>query len=682
MAVTPVYDLAVPAAYAPAFVNNERALSVAASINAAPARTTFYLSKWFDFVGGAYTLRCVADDASLWIASVSKDNGRIIHQTTPGQAVVDSTIFIPPGRHRIDITLTNLSTSASACYVAFSLFQDGQHVYSSSGDGWVFDTAPITDSAVPAIGDVRLSYPLFNVMPNWANPIVERVEFNTEILPSESDDEQRRSLRRFPRRSFEASFARHDLRRARLASFARGIGRDKFLMPLWHESFTIVSNLGLTVQFPTGTLWMREFVAGGLVWVNNGIQNVDELLTVLSVNLVTDVVTFTSAPTLSWPAGSKIMPVRVARMLDAPTMNNLTDRVGQMQMRFTLADSEKWPDPSWGFCAPIFRFKINRAMPIDVAYERPTAFVLDNDIGQVENFDIAAVTRENASYNLMLRGRSNVVGFRQFIHEARGKAVRFWMPSQTQDVIPAGDIAGMYFDVLDTGLSDYVRRKQQSQVMLGFVYKDRNRPVVYQRVDRIEKNGQYDRVFFVKSIGAIALSDLERVMFVLPARFDQDAFEFQHHVNDSFVVTTSVLIRTSDSVGLPDIECYTTSQPYPAESIDNLQYSFNITGGSLYAIRYPAEAMEYGFSIISGSLVNVASYGSYEMLDEGMDYVFNITGGSLVTVASYGSYEMPDEGMDYTFNIIGGSLQDVLIKNSVRPEGLDYAFNITGGSLS
>ena len=682
MAVAPVYDLAVPAPHSAAFVNNERALSVAASINAAPARTTFYLSKWFDFIGGAYTLRCVADDASVWIASVSKDNGRIVHQTAPSQGVTDSTIFIPPGRHRLDIILTNLSTGASACFVAFSLFQDGQHVYSSSGTGWVFDTAPIADSAVPAIGDVRLTYPLFNITPNWASPVIERIEYLTEVLASESDDEQRRSLRRFPRRSFEAAFARHELRRARLASFFRGIGREKFLLPLWHESFTLTASLGTSVQFPAGTLWMREFVAGGLVWVNNGVQNVDELMTIQSVNLVTDVVTFTAPPSLSWPAGSKIMPVRVARMLDAASLSNLTDRVGVAQLRFTLADPEKWPDPSWGFCAPIFRFKINRANAIDVAYERPTAFIIDNDFGPIENFDIAGVTRENNGFSLILRGRPNVVGFRQFIGEARGKAVRFWMPSQTLDVIPAGDVSGLYFDALDSGLSDYVRRAQETQVMLGFVFKDKSRPVVYQRVDRIEKNGIYDRIFLIKAIGAISKSELERVMFVLPARFDQDAFELQHHVNDSSVVTTTVLIRTSDSDGLPDIECYTTSRPYPAESIDGMQMGFNITGGSLYSIRYPVEAMELGFAIVGGSLVTVASYGSYEILDEAMDYSFNIVGGSLVTVASYGSYEMLDEAMDYSFNIIGGTLQRQLIRNTVSPEGMDYSFNIVGGSLT
>lgn len=684
MAITPVYQLSIPSAYAAAFVNGEQALSVAPTINGANGRAIYYLSRWFDFQGGKYTFRAVAEDASLWMASVTLNNGRTIYSSAPNQVQTESTIYLPPGRHRLDITLSNITVGQSACFVAFSLFQDDKLVYASTAGGWVFDTQPIPDSGVPAIGDVRLSYPVFSVLPNWKDGIVERLDYLSEILNSESDTEQRRALRLYPRRSFEAGFARHNVRRARLESFFLGVGRRECLMPMWHEAFTLTSALGATLDFPEDSLAYREFFAGDLVWVNAGDPNAGEVLTIQAVDLALDRITFQSSPVGSWPAGSKLYPLRVAHVLDATQMSNVTDRVGTLQARFTLKETQKWPDPSWGFCAPIFRFPINRATPLSLAFNHPTASVIDTDFGAFEVYDIFSVARESITAGLVIRGRANMRAYRQFIAMARGKTQRFWFPSLTADLIANENIGGAdYIDVADVGMTEYIKRSQDVRVMVGVVFKSA-RPTLYRRVREIvQGSSTTERIYFEKDMPAINVSDIERIMFVLPVRFDQDGFEFTHLTDGNSVVRTSVLVRSSNAAGLPDIECFTTSPPYPVEDIHALDIGFGIDGGRLGALRYPPEALDIGFNVDGGSLPTVVTYRTYDNYsDEALDVGFNIDGGSLPTVVAYRTYDnYPDEALDVGFNIDGGSLDLTLIQNAMLDEALDIGFQITQGTL-
>lgn len=550
MAVAPIYELTIPAPYDTSFVNGEKALSVSATIAGTSGFGNYYLSKWFDFKGGLYQFRSVVEDGALWSVARTLHNARTIF-TSAGAAVIDATIYIPPGRQRLDILLSNVSTAASRCFAAFTLVQDGKLVYGSDGDGWVFDTAPIDDADVPDLGDVRLSYPLFSVLPNWKDGVLERIEFKTEVFGSEADNEQRRSLRRYPRRSFEASFARHELKRARLENFLIGIGRDRLLVPTWTEGFPLAGTLGGTLTFPDDSLVMREFNAGDLVWVNAGNPNVGEILSIASIDLGTDTITFAAAPSLTWGAGSIVYPLRVARVLESTQMNLRTDRVATMSIRFWFDQPEKWPTAAWGD-DQLFSFAVDRAAGIDVGHDRPTAWVDDNDVGLLDVLDIFAITRSNVRCSLTLFGRARLYAFRQFINMARGRAVRFWMPSNALDLVAKGNFSGTTLDVELCGLSEYISRTQDIRSMLAVVFNNGS-ATLYRRIEDVEPISGGERLTLDSALPSILKANVERLMFVLPARFDQDSFEILHHVNDSAAWQIGVAIRSADADDLPDI---------------------------------------------------------------------------------------------------------------------------------
>lgn len=554
MAVSSVFSASIPSPYNASFSNGELAISVVSNLNLTPPRSTYHLAKLFNFKGGIYTLKSVSVDGALWSVGTSSQNGRVLQNVIKDEGVVNTEVYLPAGQQRLDIILSRIGITTGPCFMAFSLWQDGRLVYASSASGWVFDTVPFANASIPSIADYRLSLPLFSVRPNWAGGVTERIEFKTEIMASESDFEQRRSIRRFPRRSFEANFSRHEVRRARLSNFITGVGNNEVLVPLWTEQYPIPATLGTTVDFPAGTLAMREFAVGTLVWVNAGNPAANEILSVSGVDLPNDRITFSGAPVSTWPAGTMITPVRVARLLDPPQMDNLTDRVGSVQIRFSFSDTEAWPDPSWGHCAPVFRFPINRASPVNASYDRPTANLLDTDYGPVDVQDFYSVERLSVRCAMTFKGRSKLFAFRQFIGMARGRAMRFWMPSMTQDMQPLADMNGNYVDMKDAGFADYMSRVQDARITLAVVFLD-DRPNLHRKVSFVEKVSGGERVYFTTPMPSIPLSDVGRLMFMMPARFDQDAFEIQHLVDDCALSQAQVIVKSSNTVDMHGIEC-------------------------------------------------------------------------------------------------------------------------------
>lgn len=228
---TPAIGFSIPSSTVSApFVNGEVAVSPGAG-----AASPTYLSKWFILDGGIYTIKLWGAD--IVTAYIGAEGTSIRRIATATSALVEAGLFTHPGKQRIDIAL--LTTITDTPYFVFSLWQGGKLVYASSAAGWVYSTTAIPDADVPYDGDVRKELPVWTVSPNWADSVTERLSWMTEVLPSETDSEQRRSLRIYPRRSVEASFLRKGVNAQRLDAFIAAIGRRSFMVPLWFEQLRI-----------------------------------------------------------------------------------------------------------------------------------------------------------------------------------------------------------------------------------------------------------------------------------------------------------------------------------------------------------------------------------------------------------------------------------------------------------
>lgn len=585
----------IPSPIDAAFVNGESGVGIVGM--PAPSTTYFFSRKFVAEKSGLFLIKLSANGPCS--VKVGQDFASLATLVTPSPStVVEAQVYLRKGENRIDVQVQ----PATAFAFAMLIYQPDAVFYRSAPSGWLYEVgSAIADEDLLAAESAAL--PVFSILPNWGASVSERITYLTDLPTSESAREQPRQVRLHPRRYFEADFQRRDSIRPRMDAFVTNIGRKPFWMPLWHEQFVL--RTGMTVgqsfvDFPEGTLRYREFMPGDTVFVNDGDPDRFELLTVQSLDYENDRLTWVAGPLLSWPS-CRLFPARKARIVDQVEFRAPVDRVAAGRIAFELVEPDFRFGASWGRCSPVWHFAINRATDLTFSYDR-AVFTLDDGIGQVEYSNPggrALITMRSA---LVLRGRKNVVDFRRFIDLAAGRANRFYMPTRMADITPtAASISGAFLDAVPAGYSDYEGTLQKARSIIAVVFKD-GTPNIYRRIASVFRVGNVERFNLTAPLPAITASRIERIQYMVPSRFDQDTFEFEHIVDESAAVNSSVVTRSVDGDGMPDIDCYVTSPVYPIEVVDEMRPSLSFVGGSLVGILLLVGALTLGLALDGGAI--------------------------------------------------------------------------------
>jgi hypothetical protein len=545
----------------PGFVDGELWLSPWATKIWGIPKDTYYMARRFVLKGGMYVMKAFVDDSvTMWVGKTFTAAAMVMSQYIDDQ-LVSRELYLPPGPQRIDFILENLPAFDTPCGIVFSLWQDGALVYASGADGWVWDVVPIPDDEVPLTSDPRRVLPVFSVLPNWEGGVTERLEWLSDVLPSETGAEQRRTLRTLPRRSFEAGFLRKGPSRTWLDSFLVGTGQNPMLVPLWHEAIVMVEGIdegAIGVIFAGGSAVEREYFEGDVVFVNNGDPNVYDVLMVGDVG--DDRFSWATPPERSWPAGTRIYPMREARITDAAALSNVTEDVGTVQIRFSLikpyAMTPAWIGSMNG--EPFFPFRPNRMTAIGSNYAR-LVNVLDNSVGTQSITDIAEHTAVTMSMAFTLFGRHRIYQYRQFLAAAAGRVKGFYVSSYTHDIEPYGDVidGGVILLARPMGGGMFYRIQPSARAYLGITLVGQETPLYFRKILAVEKQYAdeeglpvnyetdlwYDRFLLDAALPTLPRWQIARISFVSEARFDQDAFELQHVSNSSVAIKTACVIR-------------------------------------------------------------------------------------------------------------------------------------------
>ena len=300
---------------------------------------------------------------------------------------------------------------------------------------WQFTGEP--PAVLPITGNRVTAWPW---APNWKESVQERLEWLTDMLPSQTGVEQRRAGRDLPRRHYESSISAEGPDRALLDLAVFGWGARLWALPIWHDVQWLPGVAAGSPEIVCDTRY-RDFVEGGLVLLL-GEQAVDyEVLEVLTVDA--DRIGLRNPVKRDWPHTVRLYPVRTARLTDQPALTRMTNRAVRGDVEFRLETPSAWPVShvlpeyrGW----PVLEIRPEESRDLSLSYERLLK-VLDNGTAAPNVRDQAGIGFPVQAHGWLLDGAEERADFRSLVYALRGRQGAIWLPTWMDDLDVVAPVA-------------------------------------------------------------------------------------------------------------------------------------------------------------------------------------------------------------------------------------------------
>lgn len=494
---------------------------------AAEANTTYYAAKWIKLAAGNYQIRFIIDDTGTL-----KLNGQQVASGTNGgdwvTPVVQTFTLATSDTYRLDLTYTNVP-GGSPSFICYELSKDGVVVEVSRANDFIGDLKPIPDSALgpkpPYNEDVRLSYPVFLPKPDWQSGVLERLEWLTDVLQSESGAEQRRKLRQYPRRSLEASFSRFGNNRNLIDSYLTGVGQRYGLVPLWWDETPIDPVYAGSIDI-FGDFRRREFFANDVVIIRRE-GELDYELNIIAEK--TDTKLTLLYGTQKDTTYGTISPVRVAQVRDQLGSSQLTDAVRQFQLRFYTLEAADYTT-AWTFPIysrtnlPVLNWIPNYREQMDLTFDR-VAFQWDNQVGNVYVVDPGATATTNEKYGYTIFGRDAMHDFKCNIYKMAGRWREVHVPTGHDEFVLTRDISASQGAIIvaRSGYNQYNLSQQAIRRDICIELYDGTKLFNTIISSRVVEDEEW--LFLSETVPSLPLANVRRISYMPRSRLDIDAIE-------------------------------------------------------------------------------------------------------------------------------------------------------------
>jgi hypothetical protein len=363
--------------------------------------------------------------------------------------------------------------------------------------------------------------------PQRATPILERLEWLTDVLPSHNGKEQRLRQRGNPRWGFEfASAAGDDAARAGLENALIAAQSSVVDLPIWSDAVDLAAPLsaGATI-IPVATA-NRGFTVGGRVAILHG--TVAEAATIGTINADSLIV-----PPLAsaWPAGATVAPLFAARMQQDIGSNNPWPAVLQAKFQFRCEAGAAITPASES--ADYLGHPV--IVPVDWALDGNTQFrraldEFDSSLGQRALYDRSGVLATSRAYRIVLPSRQAIADYRAWLAARAGRLNPTWVASSQRDILPAATIGAADTAITITnigyaglGSPPVGRRDIMLETLAGARY--------YRRITAaVAIDAGTEQITLDSPLGgAIAPASIAQVCFLRLSRLGADAVEIAHH---------------------------------------------------------------------------------------------------------------------------------------------------------
>lgn len=389
-----------------------------------------------------------------------------------------------------------------------------------------------------------IDLPVWSIPPNWASPVMERLEWLTDVLTSRSMAEQRRAVRITPRRHFEFTVNPVDRVRSYLDQWLHRISDERIMLPIWHDKGRLSAEAtAATNRVPLDTRWL-EFEETGLALVFGDPFNYE----VVEIAAVDDTGLDTVLPLAStWPKGAAVYPLKRAWTDPEATLSSLTSRVGDCAVSFML-DGANPLDPGVEVLPlydgyPIMSLPPNRMDALEHQFMR-VIDELDNATGVIRRYDENPRSFQTQFYNWQAKGRQEHAELRKTLYRLNGRQKAVWMPSFNRDIVLASPLIPT---------QTFIEIERIGYHLLGGVIAGRDRIIladdtgaehVLQITGSSEISPTVERLDLSAAVTFSAPSGT-RGAFVSLVRMDQDLVEITHHTDSAGACEVSAAFRST-----------------------------------------------------------------------------------------------------------------------------------------
>lgn len=378
---------------------------------------------------------------------------------------------------------------------------------------------------------------LWTTPANWSTPIIERLEWRTDVLLAYDGSEQRIALRQTPRRYFEFGFLVPTLlERQKLEAAISANGSQSWDLPVWTDSTPCTSAISDSDTVVYVDTVGRDFAAGGkaLLLATNGNTLIINISTLTTTQL-----NLSSAVVGAWSIETAVIPLRTAYLEQNQQISRFTGSAIYGVVRFLCDDISEWSTATETEYRdyPVLTTPSNWSQDLTLDYQRKMQIV-DFGVGGIYRDDESSLPVFVQSHHFVLDSRQKITDFRKFLYSRRGRLNVLWIPTFMPDLSFVSLSSVVYLDVTNIGYTSLYnqainRRDIRIELTNGDVY--------YRRIiASAVVSGTVERLTLDSGLGvSITADDVEKISFMMFGRLDADAIELAWSYGDYVDVTAN-----------------------------------------------------------------------------------------------------------------------------------------------
>lgn len=367
----------------------------------------------------------------------------------------------------------------------------------------------------------------WTIPPNWQQPILERLEWATDVQPAFDGSELRVGLRAGAARlQWEFDYNVSSALRRTFENTLYGWGGRVWALPIWPDGELLAAPLSSGAMAVPCNPQVRDYHEGGLAVLLAADGTAVEAIEVEAVQ--EGQITLARPTVGDWPPGTRVLPARTARLVGPRRQARFTGDYAHGHAVFACTD-EVAVEPSEETLyrgVPVFTDRANWVDEPGFDFDRQLA-QFDPVIGPLVVDDESELARPLQSFRRTAADRAEIWQLRRWLYARAGRWKHFWLPSMAADLVVVAPInaAATTLDVEHCGLTRFApigvnRRDLRIQLADG--------TLLYRRVTGVvEVNATTERLTIAALGQDLNPEDFALLSWMSLARLDSDTVELE-----------------------------------------------------------------------------------------------------------------------------------------------------------